>query len=226
MKQRHFDEELDQLKARLVLMANRAESAVQQAVEALLERDMEKARSVAAADDEIDSLELEIDERVVQLLALQAPVARDLRLITMALKMSNDLERVGDHAVNIAQIVEYLVDSSPMPAPPEIREMVRLASAMLNDALDAFVRRDNTLARDIGHRDDRVDELHESNFRILLTHMMEDPRKIGPGMDLLLVSRNLERIADLATNIAEDVVYMVEGRTIKHHAEEQGPAPA
>lgn len=217
--QRHFDEELDQLKARLVLMANRAEAAVQKSIEALLERDGVKAQQAIDADGEIDELELEIDERVIQLLALQAPVARDLRLITMALKMSNDLERVGDHAVNIAEIVQYLVDASPMPAPPEIEEMVRLANSMLNDALDAFVRRDSDLAREIGRRDDRVDELHESNFRIMITHMMEDPRKIGPAMDMLLVSRNLERIADLATNIGEDVVFMVEGHSIKHGAE-------
>ena len=219
MKQRHFDEELDQLKARLVLMANRAQTAVEKGVAALIERNLDKARETIAEDREIDQLELEVDDRVIHLLALQAPVARDLRLITMALKMSNDLERVGDHAVNIAQIVEWLADAAPMSTPPEIEEMVRLASAMLNDALDAFVRRDSALAREIGKRDDRVDELHESVFRILLTHMMEDPRRIGPGMDLLLVSRNLERIADLATNIAEDVVFMVEGRTIKHHAE-------
>lgn len=224
--QRHFDEELDQLKARLVLMANRAEAAVQQAITALIERDVDKALATIEADNEIDELELEIDERVVQLLALQAPVARDLRLITMALKMSNDLERVGDHAVNIAQIVKYLVEATPMSATPEIGEMVRLARGMLNDSLDAFVRRDSELAREIGRRDDRVDELHESNFRILLTHMMEDPRKIGPGMDLLLVSRNLERIADLATNIAEDVVFMVEGRTIKHGAGREQPPSA
>jgi len=217
MKQpRHFEEELDRLKARLVLMANKAEAAVQLSIQALLARDTAQAAEAIDADDEIDDLEIEIDELVTHLLALQAPVARDLRLIVMALKIANDLERVGDHAVNIATAVQYLADATPMPPPPEIEEMVRLASAMLNDALDSFVRRDSQLAREIGQRDDRVDELHESVFRILLTHMMEDPRRIGPGMDMLLVSRNLERIADLATNIAEDVVYMVEGHNIKH----------
>jgi len=138
----------------------------------------------------------------------------------MAMKISNDLERVGDHAVNIAQAVSFLVQQPPMSPFPEIEEMARLAREMLSDALDDFVRADARGARDVCRRDDKVDALHESLFRILLTHMMEDPRRIGPSMNLFIVSRNLERVADLATNIAEDVVYMVEGRTIKHHAED------
>ncbi|HUF11899.1 MAG TPA: phosphate signaling complex protein PhoU [Longimicrobiales bacterium] len=213
---RHFQEELDRLKATLLEMANLAEQSVQLAIDALESRDADKAAAVVEADNDIDALELRIDEMVTQLLALQAPVAGDLRLIIMGLKISNDLERVGDHAVNIANAVRYLVESPPGRTMPEIEEMVRLATTMLNDSLDSFVRRDSALARDIRERDDRVDELHENVFRILLTHMMEDPRRIGPGMDMLLVSRNLERIADLATNIAEDVVFMVEGRQIKH----------
>lgn len=213
---RHFQEELDRLKATLLEMANLAEGAVRESIDALMSRDAAKAAAVIEADDRIDNLELQVDEMVTQLLALQAPVAGDLRLIIAALKISNDLERVGDHAVNIAYAVEYMLKEPPSRTPPEIEEMVRLGGEMLNDSLDAFVRRDSRLALDIGSRDDRVDELHESVFRILLTHMMEDPRRIGPGMDMLLVSRNLERIADLATNIAEDVVFMVEGRSIKH----------
>lgn len=213
---RHFQEELDRLKATLLEMANLAEGAVRESIDALMSRDATKAAAVIAADDRIDTLELQVDDMVTHLLALQAPVAGDLRLIIAALKISNDLERVGDHAVNIANAVEYMLKAPPARMPPEIEEMVRLGVDMLNDSLDAFVRRDSRLALDIGSRDDRVDELHESVFRILLTHMMEDPRRIGAGMDMLLVSRNLERIADLATNIAEDVVFMVEGRTIKH----------
>ena len=218
---RHFQEELDDLKALLLEMGNKAEESVELAIDALLERDAARARAVIDADTVIDELELRVDDRVTHLLALQAPVAGDLRLVIMALKISTALERVGDHAVNIATAVEYMVKAPPMRTPPEIEEMVRLAAEMLNDSLDAFVRRDSRLAREIGDRDDRVDELHENVFRILLTHMMEDPRRIGPSMDMLLVSRNLERIADLATNIAEDVVYMVEGRQIKHGG---GPA--
>ncbi|HEX6641310.1 MAG TPA: phosphate signaling complex protein PhoU [Thermoanaerobaculia bacterium] len=213
---RHFQEELDRLKATLLEMANLAEQSVELSVDALLTRDAEKAQAVLDADDRIDELELRVDDMVTQLLALQAPVAGDLRLIIMTLKISNNLERVGDHAVNIANAVQYLIETPPMRTLPEVEEMVGISTDMLNDALDAFVRRDTTLARDVRERDDRVDRLHENVFRILLTHMMEDPRRISAGMDMLLVSRNLERIADLATNIAEDVVYMVEGRQIKH----------
>jgi phosphate transport system protein len=225
MSHRHFQEELDKLKSALVRMAGLAEAAVRTAVAALLERNEEKARDVIERDGVIDALELEIEDMAVNLLALQQPMARDLRLITMAMRISSDLERVGDHAVNVAEMTGWLLEAPVFPVLPEIEEMVRVASDMLTDALDAFVRGDSMLAREVLRRDDRVDELHDNNFRILLTHMLEDPRKITAGMDLLLVSGNLERIADLATNVAEEVVYLVEGRSIKHHAE-QREAPA
>ncbi|MGH7552138.1 MAG: phosphate signaling complex protein PhoU [Longimicrobiales bacterium] len=218
---RHFQEDLDKLKSTLVGMAGLAEEAVRSAVNALLTRDEKKAAEVVERDNAIDDLELEIEDQAINLLALQQPMARDLRLIAMAMKISGDLERVGDHAVNIAEAVEWLVEAPPFPVIPEVEEMVRVATDMLADSLDAFVRGDTGLARDVVKCDDRVDELHENNFRILLTHMMEDPRKITAGMDLLLISGNLERIADLATNISEDVVYLVEGRMIAHHAEER-----
>ena len=220
--QRHFRGELDQLKSRLVAMAGRVEEAVRLSVEALLGRDRAKAQRVIQMDEEIDQRELELDESAIQLLALQQPMARDLRLITTALSITTDLERIGDHAVNIAQAVEYMLGAAPLPPLPEIEEMVRVANRMLGDALDAFVRGDAALARDVLRRDDHVDDLHQNVFRILLTHMMEDPRRISTGMDLYIVSGNLERIADLATNIAEEVVYLVEGRTIKHRPEERG----
>ena len=226
MSHRHFQEDLDRLKSTLVRMAGGAEDAVRMAVEALLERDEEKAARVIDGDAAINALEVEIDGMAIQLLALQQPMARDLRFITMAMRIANDLERVGDHAVNIAQTVEYLTTGPVFPALPEIEEMVRLATAMLADSLDSFIRSDCALARDVLRRDDRVDELHENTFRILLTHMMEDPRRIGAGMDLLLVSGNLERIADLATNICEDVVFMVEGRSIKHSTQGHPPESA
>ncbi len=217
MKQhRHFETELDRLKESLVRMAGLAERQVALAVQSLLERDVELARQVKRSDVEIDKLEMAVDNQAISLLALQQPMARDLRFITMAMKIGNDLERVGDHAVNIAEVLEFVVEAPRLPQLPELEEMTGLATDMLNDALDAFVRSDAQLAREIGKRDDRVDELHENVFRILLTHMMEEPRKIGAGIDLILVSRNLERIADLATNVAEDVVFMVEGKTIKH----------
>lgn len=224
-RQRHFHEELDRLKALLVEMAGKVEEMVHLAVQALFERDREKAEDVVQRDHEINDLELQIDDLAINLLALQQPMARDLRFITMAMKISNDLERVGDHAVNIAQEVGRLIDAPPFPALPEIEEITRLASGMLRDALDSFMRSDSEAARTIPQRDDRVDELHANVFRIVLTHMFEDPKRISAGMDLIMVSRNLERIADLATNIAEDVVFLVEGRMIKHHAEQRLDRP-
>jgi len=205
-------------------MSGEAEAALGLAVDALLERDPAKADRVIQGDRVIDAMEMEIEEMSVNLLALQQPMARDLRMLTSALKISNDLERVGDHAVNIAQSAERLSQARPIAPEPEIVEMARLAREMLSDALEAFIRGDAAAAREICLRDDKVDLLHNSVFRILLTHMMEDPHTIGAGMELFLVSRNLERVADLATNIAEDVVFLVEGKSIKHHAEDRGEA--
>ncbi len=219
---RHFHDELSELKVMLLTMSGEAENALAASVQALLERDRDKAGAVIAGDAEIDTLEIEIEELVIKLLATQQPMARDLRLLTAAMKISNDLERVGDHAVNIAQSAERLIATRPIAPEPELVEMARQARTMLADALEAFVRGDAQAARAICRRDDSVDALHHSVFRILLTHMMEDPHIIGAGMDLFLVSRNLERVADLATNIAEDVVFLVEGKTIKHHAELDG----
>ena len=224
MTHRHFQDELDELRSSLAAMAGLAEAAVRSAVHALLVRDVVEARRVMDADGAIDKLEMEIEDRAIHLLALQQPMAGDLRQIAMAMRISSDLERVGDHAVNIADTVRWLADGPLFPVPPQIEEMVRLSMGMLRDSLDAFGRADSTLAREILVRDDRVDELHENTFRILLTHMMEDPRRISAGMDLFLISGNLERIADLATNISEDVIYQVEGRNVRHHAEEAGPA--
>jgi phosphate transport system protein len=218
---RHFHDELSELKVRLLTMSGEAQDALGRAVDALLQRDGEAGAAVIAGDAKIDAMELEVEEDVIRLLATQQPMARDLRFLTAAMKIANDLERVGDHAVNIAQSAERLMTHRPIAPEPEIVEMAKQARRMLADALDAFVRGDTQAARSICRRDDSVDALHDSVFRILLTHMMEDPQTIGAGMNLFLVSRNLERVADLATNIAEDVVFLVEGKTIKHHAEER-----
>jgi phosphate transport system protein len=152
-------------------------------------------------------------------------MARDLRMLTSALKIANDLERVGDHAVNIAQSAGRLAAMSTVITPdPEISDMARRARQMLRDSLTAFVRADGALGRDVCRADDEVDAMHNSVFRILVTHMMEDARAITPSLELLLVSRNLERVADLATNIGEDAVFLAEGKQIKHHAEEAAAA--
>jgi phosphate transport system protein len=214
---RHFQEGLDELKSTLVGMAGLAEEQVRKAVRALIDRNTDLAQEVVAGDDAIDDLEVQIENMAISLLALQQPMARDLRFIMMSLKISNDLERVGDHAENIADAVKYMISAPPFPVLPEVEEMSRLATDMLADSLDAFVRADAASAVEILQRDDRVDELHDNNFRILLTHMMEDPRKITAGMDLLLISGNLERIADLATNICEEVIFLVRGHSVKHN---------
>jgi phosphate transport system protein len=222
--QRHFHEELAELRSMLVTMSGAAESALGGAVEALLARDEARAQQVIAGDRAIDRQELEIEERCLSLIALQQPMARDLRFLTSAMRIANDLERVGDHAVNIAQSASRVSKARPITPEPEIVEMARLTRQMLADAIDAYLRGDAAAGREICRRDDQVDALNRSVFRILLTHMMEDPHVISSGMELFLVSRNLERVADLATNVAEEVVFLVEGKSIKHHAEDGGIA--
>jgi phosphate transport system protein len=222
---RSFHEKLAMLKQRLLAMSQRSEELLALGVHAFLNRDADEAATVLAADNEVDALEVEIEGLAISLLALQQPMARDLRFIVSAIKITGDLERVGDHAVNIAQSAQRLVDMRVLfPPPPEIKEMAVRARKMLSDALDAMVRQDGVLGREVCRRDDDVDKLHESVFRIMLTHMAEDPATISGALEILLVSRNLERVADLATNIAEDAVYLAEGKTIKHHFEARAAA--
>lgn len=217
---RHFHEQLAQLKQRLLDMSDNATALIDLAVDALLTRDQGKAEAVIAGDRELDALEVTIEDQAIGLLALQQPMARDLRFIVSAIKVSNDLERVGDHAVNIAQSTVRLISMHTVITPdPEIAEMARRARRMLGDALTAFVRADGAMGREVCRADDEVDALHDSVFRILLTHMMADARTINVSLELLLVSRNLERVADLATNIGEDAVFLAEGKQIKHRAE-------
>ena len=214
---RHFHEQLTALNRRLLEMSERAEALVELAVEALLSKDQEKAQAVIDADHTLDTMEVELEAAALELLALQQPMARDLRFIVSTIKVTSDLERVGDHAVNIAQAALRLISQRTNITPdPEIEDMARRARAMLSDAISAFLRADGALGRDVCSRDDAVDALHESMFRILLTHMMADPRTINPSLEYLLVSRNLERVADLATNISEDAVFLAEGKNIKH----------
>jgi phosphate transport system protein len=224
---RHFHDQLATLKDRLLTMSQIAEQRTDVAVEALLTRDAEKAELVIAGDAELNNLEVEVERLGVELLALQQPMARDLRFIVGAIKVSNDLERVGDHAVNIAESALRLISGASeaeetlkLAATPEIEDMARRARKMLGDSLDAFLRADGALGRQVCKEDDVVDALHDSVFRVLLTHMMSDPSTIKPSLQRLLVSRNLERIADLATNIGEDAVYLAEGKQIKHHYNE------
>jgi phosphate transport system protein len=205
----------------MLAMSKRAQELIEDAVDALVERDPDKAAMVIAGDKEMNSLEIEVEQLAVALLALQQPMARDLRFIVGAIKISGDLERIGDHAVNIAQSAQRLIGQHSILSPdPELEDMARRSRRMLADALDAFLQADGALGREVCKADDAVDALHDSIFRILLTHMMADVRTINQSLELLLVSRNLERVADLATNIGEDAVYLAEGKQIKHHFED------
>ena len=217
---RHFDQQIEDLKQQLLLMSGRAEGIIRKALESLTRRDPVLADEVIADDKLIDRMEIDIEEACIQLLALQQPLAKDLRLITSALKISNDLERVGDHAVNIADCAKRLVGKPPVPPLTDLPMLAEKSIAMLRDALDAFVRFDAEAARRLVRRDDEVDDLNRQVFAELMRRMIADPQQVERSMTLVLVSRNLERIADLATNVAEEVVFIAEARIIKHHADE------
>lgn len=208
--------ELDRLREALLDMAGRAEELVRLAMTGLSERDAGRSKTVRREDDGIDALEVEMDERVVELLARHNPRAGDLRMVFVALKASNDIERIGDHAVNIAKASRRIVAHPPLPDILEVWEMGDQVRAMLSAALSALVNRDADAARQVVVKDRRVDDLRRSAFRIIVSYMLEQPRYISPGLEMILVVQNLERIGDLATNIAEDVVFLVEGKSIKH----------
>lgn len=214
----HFQEELGELKQRLLTMGGLAEDRLQLAMRALVERDADLVATVLTGDGPINQLHIEIDERCFKLLALHQPVALDLRAIVAAVKINTDLERVGDLAVNIVEAASRYNLHPPVKRLIDIPRMADLAQAMLHDSLDAYVRRDDSLAQDVVGRDDEVDGLKDQVFRELLTYMIQDPVTIEPALDLVLVSRHLERVADHATNVAEDVIFMVSGRDIRHHS--------
>jgi phosphate transport system protein len=217
---RHFQEELEQLKTRLLEMGGLAEEQVRLAVKALMERDRELVALALNGDEPINRLHIEIDGRCFTLLALHQPMAADLRTIVAAVKINTDLERVGDLAVNIAEAARRYAIHPPVKKLIDIPRMASIAQEMLRDALDAFVRRDVALAQDVLNEDDRLDSLKTQIFRELLTYMLQDPSTIEPALDLILVSRHLERIGDHATNIAEDVIFIVSAKDVRHHARE------
>ena len=219
--QRHFEEQIDALKRDLLLMSGRTEAIIRKALESLNSRNPALAEEVFSDDAAIDRMEIDIEEACIQLLALQQPLASDLRLITSALKISNDLERVGDHAVNIAGCAKQLVGKAPVKPLADLPTLAEKSIGMLRDALDAFVRGDAESARLLVRRDDEVDALNRAMFAELMRRMIADPQQVERSMTLVLVGRNLERIADLATNVAEEVVFIAEARIIKHHADEE-----
>jgi len=217
MERHQFESELEALKRRLLQMGSLIEAQTQKALVALMERRVELARTVIEGDAAVNSLQIEIDDRCLKMLALQQPMATDLRLITSAMKMSADLERIGDQAVNIAETALRLLETAPLRPVIDVAEMSEMAQKMTRDALDSFVRRDAALAREVLARDDKVDQMKDSVFRVLLTHMMADPGTIERALGLILISRNIERIADHATNIAEEVIFLVEAKDVRHH---------
>ena len=221
MEKRHFDIELEGLKQRLLLMAAKVEKIIENSIEALRKRNRGLAEDILSWDREVDRLEIEIEERVISLIATHQPAAGDLRFLIGALKINNDLERIGDHGVNIAQSAIRLSDQPEIKPLIDIPRLSRASIDMLKESLNSFVDNDPERARTVCLRDDEVDALKDQIFRELLTFMMEKPSIISRAMELILVSRNLERIADLATNICEETIYIAEARVIKHHAEER-----
>lgn len=218
---RHFDEELSSLKEKLLFMASLAELMIFKAVKSLTDRDESLFREVNEAEIKVNHLQIEIDELCLRLLALRQPMATDLRFITSAMKINAELERIADLAVNIIQRAAVLIKLPPLKPLIDIPRMADTTQKMVKDSLDAFINRDVNLARSVLTRDDEVDALKDQIFRELLTFMLGDQSTIPRALELILVSRHLERIGDHATNISEDVIYLVQGKDIRHHIEEE-----
>ena len=215
--ERHFERDLEELKERLLWMGSLAERSVHQGVHAVLEADEKLALAVLDEENAINELQIEVDDRVVQLLALQQLMAADLRFVLAIARINNDLERIGDQAVNIAQSAQRILRHPRVKPYVDLPRMGELAEKMMRDSLDSLVRRDVELARSVLARDDQVDQLRDQLFRELLTYMMGDSAVVFPAFELILVAKNLERIGDHATNIAEDVIYLVQGQDIRHN---------
>ncbi len=220
---RHFQEELDALKERLLAMGGLAEERVRASVQGIKDRDRPAVDAVISGDEPINELHMEIDDRCFKLLALHQPMAADLRVIVAAVKINTDLERVGDLAVNIAEAGQRYLQHPPVKPLIDIPRMGELAQKMLRDALDAFVRRDMALAETVLTADDTLDALKTQIFRELLTYMLQNPETIEPALDLILISRHLERIGDHATNVAEDVIFILSARDVRHHGPDARP---
>ncbi len=220
MSERHFDQKLGDLKQRMLKMAGAVEQSIQEAVRSLTTRDDALAQKVISDEKDIDQMEIEIEEEALTLFALRQPVASDLRFIAAVIKANTDLERINDKAIDIAQEA-LILNRLPLLKPfIDIPRMADVAQWMVKNALDAFVNRDVALADAVRLRDDELDNLRDQIFRELLTYMMVDPATIDRAIHLILISRHLERIGDHASNIAEDVVYVVQARIVRHRQEE------
>jgi phosphate transport system protein len=220
---RQYEEELRGLRAGLIKMGGLVESQIAEAVESLLERDTARAKVTISRDVEVNRMDVENDERAIRLLALHQPAASDLRFITTSLKITTDLERIGDSAVNICERVVELNQEPQLKPYIDIPRMAEITQSMVKDSVDAFMRDDTNLAEEVIVRDDNVDNLNYQIYRELLSYMVEDPSTIARATRILFISKNLERVADHATNIAEMVVYMVKGNTIRHAEKKHNP---
>jgi len=219
--ERHFEVELQALRSRLLTMGSLAETMIHQAIKALVDRDQALVQAVLAYEEEIDLLCIEIDDRCFTQIALHQPMASDLRFLVAGIKINSDLERIGDQAVSIALRARSLIAQPQLKPLIDIPRMADLVQWMVRKSLDAFVQQDPELARTVIDGDDEVDALRDQVFRELLTYMMGDPTTVPRALDLILVSRNLERIADHATNIAEDVIYIVRGEDVRERGDKE-----
>ncbi|HSC33759.1 MAG TPA: phosphate signaling complex protein PhoU [Thermodesulfobacteriota bacterium] len=216
-----LEEEISKLKKMLFEMATSVEEMIAKSIKALKDRNMIMAEEVIKSDAKINEMEIDIDNQCIRILALYHPEAEDLRTVSMIMKINNDLERIGDHAVNIAEKTIYLADKPPVKPLIDIPRMADKAIQMLQESLDAFVNKDAELAIEVCKRDDEVDSLEPQIVRELVTYMIGDPQTIDRSLNLILIAREIERVADLATNIAEDTYYIVSGKSLKHHSLEK-----
>ena len=214
---RHFDEQILEIRQKLVRMGGLAESMIASALRMLIERDDRHFRDVSEREEQVNALQIEIDDMAVRVTALQQPVGSDVRFLFMAARITSELERIADQAINICQSAEHLLKAPPLKPFVDIPIMADIAQRMVRDGLDALIRKDVAISERVLREEDKVDAFRDQIFRELLTYMMADPATIPRALSLILISRNLERVGDHATNIAEEVIYWIQGRDIRHH---------
>lgn len=216
---RHLDEKIQELLERLLLMGRLAESMIQTALRVLIERDESLSAEIYRKEDEVNNLQIEIDDSAVKLTALQQPVGGDVRFLFMASRIATELERIADQAINIIENAHHVIQAAPLKPLVDLPVMGEIAERMVRDSLEALVEKDCSVANRVLEEEDKVDAYRDQIFRVLLTYMMADPGTIQRALALILISRNLERVGDHATNIAEEVIYLVEGREVRHRHE-------
>jgi phosphate transport system protein len=217
---RHFDEQIQEIRQKLVRMGGLSETMIALALRMLIERDDRHYKEVTEREEQVNSLQIEIDDMAVRVTALQQPVGSDVRFLFMAARITSELERIADQAINICQNAQHLLKAPPLKPFVDIPIMAEIAQRMVRDSLDALIRKDVSIAERVLTEEDKVDAFRDQIFRELLTYMMADPATIPRALSLILISRNLERVGDHATNIAEEVVYWIQGRDIRHHHED------